>query len=106
MTRRPWAAALAAGFALLEGGACSLPLGTEEPLPAEVGDSRIVHGIPVTVRVRDADLTRARAAIDVAFAAAEETAGKLLAGLTGYIGWAGFIGWGLIGCRCRQCRKR
>ncbi len=83
MTRRLWAAALAAGFAVFEGGACSLPFGTEEPPPAEVGESRIIHGIPVTVRVRDADVTRARAAIDVAFAAAEETAGKLLAGLPG-----------------------
>lgn len=83
MPRRPWLAALAAGCAWLQTGGCALPFGPAGPPPAVIAESRSVHGVQVSVAVRDADEARAREAIDLGFAAAEETAGKLLAGLPG-----------------------
>lgn len=83
MTRERGVAGLVVGLALLAGASCARPFGSGGPPPTEVAESRIIHGIPVTVRVRGPDDVDTRDTIDLAFAAADETGGKLLGSVAG-----------------------
>jgi thiamine biosynthesis lipoprotein len=77
---RSAAGRLLLGAGLAAAAACSLPFAAP---PSEWHETRVIHGTPVTIAVRDPDEGAARVALETAFEAAQEIGSRLLDGVRG-----------------------